>query len=73
MKKESEKIEILQNATIIYTDKVKEQYEAIQITDKGIAIGRILDDEFMRYGFIPDYSIKQIKNGSKRQIEIKKN
>ena len=72
MKKESEIIEIIQNATIIYTDKVKESYEAIQITEKGISIGRIIDDEFLRFGFIPDYNIKQVKNGFKKQVKIKK-
>jgi len=72
MKEKTEKVEILQNATIIYTDKVKESYEAIQITDKGIVIGRILNNEFMRFGFIPQCNIKDIKNGSKRAIAEKR-
>ena len=72
MKEKTEKVEILQNATIIYTDKVKESYEAIQITDKGIIIGRILNNEFMRFGFIPQCNIKDIKNGSKRAIAEKR-
>jgi len=72
MKNRPEIIEIIQNATIVYTDEVKESYEAIQITNKGIIIGRILNNEFMRFGFIPQYNIKDIKNGSKRAIAEKR-
>ena len=53
-------IEILQNATITYSDGVKEQFEAVRITDKGVVIGRILDNEFVDCGFISKGNIKEI-------------
>lgn len=70
MKNKSKLIEIIQNATIIYTDNVEEHYEAIQITPQGVDIGRIIDNKFMKYGFIPKYNIKQIKNSFKKKTLI---
>ncbi|UCB59190.1 MAG: hypothetical protein JSV67_02535 [Thermoplasmatales archaeon] len=60
---------IIKDATVIYTDGVKEYFDAIRITDKGILIGKIIDGEFVDYGFIPKQSIKQIHNGKERKIE----
>jgi len=57
--------EIMKNATIIYTDGVREQFEAIRLNDKGVVIGRILDNEFFDCGFISKRNIKEIKNGVK--------
>ena len=34
-------IEVLENATIVYTDGVKEQFEAVYLTDKRVITGRI--------------------------------
>jgi len=64
----SEMIEILQNATVIYTDGVRDQFDAIQLTDRWIIIGRIIDDEFLDCGFISKGSIKEIKGGKKREV-----
>lgn len=61
-------IEILQNATIIYSDGVKEQFEAIRLIDKGVIIGRIIDGEIVEYGYISKNSIKEIKRGVKKNI-----
>lgn len=63
-----ELIEILENAIILYNDNFKEQFEAIRLTDKGVIIGRVIDDEFVDCGFISKQNIKEIKKGSKRKI-----
>ena len=63
-----ELIEILENATILYNDDIREQFEAIRLTDKGIIIGRIFNGEFFDYGFISKQNIKEIKKGTKRKI-----
>ena len=68
----NKEFEIIENATIIYTDNVSEFFDAIRINDKGVIIGRILKidktEEFIECGFIPLYNIIKIKNGSKRKI-----
>lgn len=56
--------EIIKNASVIYTDYVKEQFDALRITDRGAIIGKIIDGKFEPFGFIPKHSIKQINNGS---------
>jgi hypothetical protein len=56
----SNKGEIMKNATIIYIDGVKEQFEAIRKTDNGVIIGRILDGEFVGFGYISKRNIKSI-------------
>ena len=66
MKDKSEVIEIIQNATVVYTDNVREQFEALRMTDKGIIIGRIIDGKFLDCGFISKRNIKEIKNGEKQ-------
>ena len=66
-------VEILENATIVYKDGVKEQFEAICLTDKKVITGRIFKEgkkeEFVDYGFISRRNIKHIYNGSKRKIK----
>jgi hypothetical protein len=52
----------MKNSTIMYIDGVKEQYEAIRMTDKGVIIGRILDKKFFDCGFISKRNIKKIIN-----------
>jgi len=59
--------EIMVNATVIYTDDIKEQFRALRQTEKGVIIGRILEGKFVDYGFISKRNIKQIKNDGKWQ------
>ena len=66
MKKSSKKvIKMIHNPTIIYTDNVKDSFEAIRTTEKGIIIGRIIEGEFIDCGFISKRNVKEIKNGKK--------
>jgi len=69
MKNKSNKGDIMKNATIIYTDGVREQFEAIRLIDKGVIIGRILDNEFFDCGFISKRNIKEIRDGLKRTVK----
>ncbi len=61
-------IEIIENATVIYTDGVAEQFEVIRVIDKGAIIGRIIDDKFLDCGFISKSNIKEIRCGKKREL-----
>jgi hypothetical protein len=61
MNEKNKKFEILKQVTIIYTDGIKENFEAIRKIDKGVIIGRIIDDEFVDCGFISKRNIKEIK------------
>jgi len=65
-------IEVMENATIVYTDGVKERFEAVYLTDKRVITGRIFKtngiDEFKECGFISRQNIKEIHNGSKRKV-----
>jgi hypothetical protein len=54
-------------ATVIYTDGMKEQFEAVRRTEKGVVYGRILEGQFVDYGFISKRNIKQITNGGKKK------
>ena len=63
----SEMLDIFENVTVIYKDGIQEQFDAVRITDKGVIIGRIFDGKFVVCGFIPKYSIKEIKNKGKRK------
>ena len=67
-----EMIEILENAIVIYSDGVKEQFEALRVIDKGVIIGRIIDGEFLDCGFISKGNIKEIKDGVKKKIPMMK-
>jgi hypothetical protein len=58
---------IMLNRTVIYTDGVKEQFEALRCTEKGVIIGRILKGQFVDCGFISKRNIKRIENGSKEK------
>jgi len=62
-------IEILQNATVIYTDGVQESFEALRVINKGVIIGRIIDGELVEYGYISKNSIKEIRNGEKGRYQ----
>jgi hypothetical protein len=61
-------MKILERATITYVDGLKEYFESIRITEKGVRICRVIDGEFLDYGFISKDNIKQIKNGRKSEI-----
>ena len=67
-------IEVLENATIVYIDGVKERYDAIYMTTKRAITGRIFKidgaEKFKECGFISRQNIKQIYDGSKRKIQI---
>ena len=67
-KESSEGIEIIENATVVYTDNINETFEAIRMIDKGVIIGRIIDGEFLDCGFISKGNIKKIKDGVKKKI-----
>ena len=56
-------IEILENVTVVYTDNVTEQFDLLQVTDRGVITGRILDGEFFACGFISKKNIKSIRKG----------
>jgi len=66
-------IEVMENATIVYTDGVKERFEAVYLTDKRVVTGRIYKtngtEEFKEHGFIYRQNIKEIHNGSKRKVK----
>jgi len=64
-----EVIEIIQNATVVYTDDVKEQFEGIRLIDRGLVIGRFIDGEFVEYGYISKGNVKRISGGKKREIK----
>jgi len=59
---------ILQNATVVYSDGVKEQFEAIRSIEKGVIIGRIIDGDLVEGGYISKNIIKEIKGGKKRKL-----
>lgn len=48
------------NATVTYTDGVKEHFEALRINKKGIIIGRIINGIFLDCGFISKTNVKEI-------------
>jgi len=66
-------IEVMENAVVVYTDGVKEQFEAVYLTDKRVITGRIYksngSEEFKEHGFISRQNIKHIYNGSKRKVK----
>ena len=60
--------DIITNATVVYTDGVREQFEAVRMTDKGVIIGRIIDGEIVEYGYISKNSIKEIRNNGGKKV-----
>lgn len=66
-------IEIMENAIIEYSDGVKEQFDAIYLTNKRAITGRIFniegEEKFIQNGFVPRKNIKNIYNGSKRKVQ----
>jgi hypothetical protein len=71
MKKNQNKIEVLENAKIFYTDGKRDFFEAVIITDKGIFTGWIDDNIFIEGGFIPKNNIENVE-GKKIKLIIEK-
>jgi hypothetical protein len=70
---------IIENATILYTNGVKQLYDAVLITEKGIYIGRLrskkgMHKDFEDHSFIPRDQIQKITvsndKGKLRDIKI---
>ena len=66
--------EILENTTITYSDGFKEKFDAIRITEGGVVIVRIFEDngkkEYLDCGYISKDSIKKIVDGKNRKMNI---
>ena len=65
---ESVMIEIFENVKIIYNDDIEERFEAVQKIEKGLNIGRIVDNKFLFFGFIPMHNVKEISKTNVRKI-----
>lgn len=50
----------MDNFTVVYTDNITQQFEALRVTEKGVVIGRIIDGDFLDCGFIIKRNIKKI-------------
>jgi hypothetical protein len=61
-------IDVIHNTTVVYIDNVKENFDAIRIIEKGIMIGKIIDNRFEPFGFIPRHSIMHIFNEQDKKI-----
>lgn len=66
--------EILENATITYSDGFEEKFDAIRIAEGGVIIVRIFENngkkEYLDCGYISKDSIKEITDGKNRKINI---
>jgi hypothetical protein len=63
------KIEILEDAVVIYDSGEKETYNAISITNRGIFTGHLINHhEFVEGGGIPKNNIKKIYSRKKRMV-----
>ena len=71
MKNECEKIEIIEYATITYNDGTKQPFDAIRVTNEGVNIGRIYNNNYVEYDFIPNDIIRAIDMGKSRKIRRK--
>lgn len=60
------KMEIIKDVIITYTDGKKDFFKAINISNKGIFTGRIMENnKFIDVGFIPKINIKFITVNNK--------
>ena len=67
------KIEILEDAVVVYNSGEKEILNAINISDNGVFTGHVVNHyEFVEGGGIPKNNIKKIIGGKKRMV-YKKN
>lgn len=71
--------EIMENATIIYKNGLREIFDAISIANKGVYTGQIRRNdkeiEFINHSYIPNDQIERIlifNNGTAKDIDIKK-
>ena len=64
-------LEILEDVKVVYTNDIEDYLELIQVTKKGLKIGRKKDNKFLFFGFIPIQNIKQIKNNNIKKISEK--
>ena len=65
-REQPELTDILENVKVVFVDNMNEQYELVQVTEKGLNIGRIVDNKLLFFGFIPIQNIKLIKNKYKK-------
>jgi len=66
---DSEVIEILEMAKIIYNDGKMDIFNAIQKANEGVYTGRIINqNEFINSGFIPKQNIKKIIGGIQKKM-----
>ena len=63
-----EMTETFENAIVVYTNGITEQFAAIRMTSKGVIIGRVLDGEFVDCGFISRKNIKEIRDSVRRKL-----
>ena len=71
MKNQFEKIEIIEYATITYNDGMKQPFDAIRLTKKGVNVGRIYNNNYIEYDFIPNDIIREIEMGKSKTIQRK--
>jgi hypothetical protein len=63
------KIEIIQDAVVIYKDGERESISAIDVSKRGVFTGHIISkDEYMEGGGIPKNNIRKIIGGKKRLV-----
>jgi hypothetical protein len=63
------KIEIIQNAVVLYTDGEMERINAIYVNKNGVFTGHITNNnEYMEGGGIPKNNIRKIIGGKKRIV-----
>jgi len=60
--------ETFENAMVVYINDITERFPAIQISNKGVIIGRVLDGEFVDCGFISIKNIKEIRDSVNRKL-----
>ena len=65
-KNEFEIIDVIEMAQIIYSDGKKDFFEAIQISENGVFTGRIINNNFVKGGFISKNFIKHIFSNGKK-------
>ena len=71
------KTKFLKNVMVTYIDGVTESFEAIQVIEQGVVIGRLYSEnngveEFVKYGFISRSCIKQITESLCKNVSLKK-
>ena len=70
MAKKLEKIKILENVYIVYTDGKKDFFEVMSYSEGGVIKGRFVNNKFVNCGFIPKNNIKILKANTIRKIKL---